>query len=84
MVSEQQMNKLLQDILSLQQQVNSLTARLNAAEISPRLEPVGTGVPGIGTDADDGYSVFSMIYYSGQIYICEDSTVGSAVWTQIT
>jgi len=84
MVSEQQIENLLKQLLSLQNEIRSLTDRLNAAESFPKMEPAGSGTPGAGDDEDDGFSVFSLWYYSGNIWICEDASTGSAVWTQIT
>jgi hypothetical protein len=39
--------------------------------------------PTVNDDSGDGYSVGSMWYYSGIMYICTTPTVGAAVWVTL-
>ncbi len=42
------------------------------------------GVPTVNDDITQGFRPHSMWTYSGTTYICQDSTVGAAVWKAIT
>jgi len=41
-----------------------------------------SAAPGVGNDSSDGYSVGSMWFYDGVLYILNDDTIGAAVWTR--
>lgn len=59
-------------------------AELRTQNEVPRNNYAGGGVPGVGDDSADGYSVGSLWLYSNDMYVCVDASAGAASWKKIT
>lgn len=48
-----------------------------------RIQPNGVAAPTSSDDANRGYGLNSSWIYDGRLWICEDATIGAAVWNEV-
>lgn len=82
---QQQVDGLSRQLEELRTKVNSLPQPVVQTAVSLPKNTISDIAPTVNDDASGGYSVFSLWYdkVTLRLYMCVDTTLGSAVWYQI-